>query len=67
LNRLLRLILDHNIADYMTTKNNVVINFKDMNHTNFYGIIQGLQFTSFIFQFYGLILDLLILGLNRAT
>ena len=27
-NRLLRLILDHNIADYMTAKNNVVINYK---------------------------------------
>ena len=25
LNRLLRLIVDHNLADYMTTKNNVVI------------------------------------------
>jgi len=66
LNRLLRLIVDHNIADYMTAKNSVIINFKDMNHTNFNGIIQGLQFTSFIFQFYGLILDLLILGMNRA-
>lgn len=27
-NRLLRLIVDHNIADYMTAKNNVVINYK---------------------------------------
>jgi pre-mRNA-processing factor 8 len=51
----------------MTTKNNVTINFKDMAHTNFYGIIQGMQFTSFVFQFYGLILDILILGLNRAN
>jgi pre-mRNA-processing factor 8 len=67
LNRLLRLIVDHNIADYMTTKNNVGINFKDMNHTNFFGVIMGLQFTSFIFQFYGLIIDLLIMGLNRAN
>lgn len=31
LNRLLRLIVDHNIADYMTAKNNVVINYK-VNH-----------------------------------
>lgn len=30
LNRLLRLIVDHNIADYMTAKNNVVINYKVM-------------------------------------
>lgn len=42
LNRLLRLIVDHNIADYMTAKNNVVIHYKDMNHTNSYGIIRGL-------------------------
>ena len=67
LNRLLRLVVDHNIADYMTTRNNIVINFKDMNHTNFYGLILGMQFTSFIYQFYGLIIDLLLLGLTRAN
>src|SRR3984957_6316834 len=64
LNRLLRLILDHNIADYMSAKNNVVLNYKDMNHTNSYGLIRGLQFASFIFQYYGLVLDLLVLGLS---
>ena len=31
LNRLMRLIVDHNIADYMTAKNNVVISYKDMS------------------------------------
>lgn len=67
LNRLLRLIVDHNIADYMTAKNNVVINYKDMNHTNSYGIIRGLQFASFVAQYYGLVLDLLVLGLQRAS
>ncbi|KAK6912228.1 Pre-mRNA-processing-splicing factor 8, U6-snRNA-binding [Dillenia turbinata] len=40
LNRLLRLVLDHNIADYVTAKNNV---------------------------YYGLVLDLLLLGLTRAS
>ena len=67
LNRLLRLIVDHNIADYMTTKNNVAISFKDMNHTNYYGLLMGLQFTSFMHQFYAMIIDILILGLNRAN
>mmetsp|Transcript_13991 Transcript_13991/g.37788 ORF Transcript_13991/g.37788 Transcript_13991/m.37788 type:complete len:2349 (-) Transcript_13991:271-7317(-) len=67
LNRLLRLIVDHNIADYMTAKNNVVISYKDMSHTNGYGLIRGLQFSSFIAQYYGLILDLLLLGLTRAS
>lgn len=67
LNRLLRLIVDHNIADYMTAKNNIVVNYKDMNHTNSYGIIRGLQFASFITQYYGLVLDLLVLGLERSS
>lgn len=48
--RLLRLIVDHNIADYMTAKNNVVISYKDMSHTNGYGLLRGLQFASFIVQ-----------------
>lgn len=56
--------MDHNIADYMTAKNNIVINYKDMNHTNSYGIIRGLQFSSFIVQYYGLVMDLLVLGLQ---
>ncbi|ORX49188.1 pre-mRNA-processing-splicing factor 8 [Hesseltinella vesiculosa] len=67
LNRLLRLILDHNLADYATAKNNVVLNYKDMNHVNAFGLIRGLQFASFIFQYYGLVLDLLVLGLHRAS
>ena len=62
---LLRLIIDHNIADYMTAKNNVVICMKDMNHTNSYGIIRGLQFAGFICQYYGLVMDLLLLGISR--
>ncbi|CCF58376.1 hypothetical protein KAFR_0E02230 [Kazachstania africana CBS 2517] len=66
LNRLLRLIVDPNIADYMTAKNNVVMNFKDMSHVNKYGLIKGLQFTPFIYQYYGLIIDLLVLGPDRA-
>lgn len=67
LSRLLKLIVDHNLADYMTTKNNVVLSYKDMSHTNYYGMIRGLQFASFLFQYYALMLDLLLLGLTRAT
>ncbi|KIW55283.1 pre-mRNA-processing-splicing factor 8, variant [Exophiala xenobiotica] len=67
LNRLLRLIMDHNMADYITSKNNVQLNYKDMNHTNSYGLIRGLQFSGFVFQYYGLVIDLLLLGLQRAS
>lgn len=44
----MRLIMDHNIADYITAKNNVVINYKDMNHRNSFGLLHGLQFSSFV-------------------
>jgi pre-mRNA-processing factor 8 len=39
----------------------------DMAHTNAFGLIRGLQFSAFVFQYYGLVLDLLILGLQRAS
>ncbi|GBE78446.1 hypothetical protein SCP_0113350 [Sparassis crispa] len=67
LNRLLRLILDHDLADYITAKNNTVLTYKDIAHTNAYGMIRGLQFSAFVFQYYSLVLDLLILGLQRAS
>ncbi|AAS50980.2 ABR207Wp [Eremothecium gossypii ATCC 10895] len=65
-NRLLRLVMDPNLADYITAKNNVSITFKDMSHVNKYGLIRGLQFASFVYQYYGLMMDLLILGPERA-
>ncbi|KAL2106170.1 hypothetical protein VUR80DRAFT_3888 [Thermomyces stellatus] len=67
LNSLLRLIMDHNLADYITAKNNVQLTYKDMNHTNSYGMIRGLQFSAFVMQYYGLVLDLLLLGPQRAS
>ncbi|KAJ4975626.1 hypothetical protein NE237_000732 [Protea cynaroides] len=41
--------------------------FQDMSRTNSYGLIRGLQFASFVVQYYGLVLDLLLLGLTRAS
>ncbi|KAK2072313.1 hypothetical protein P8C59_006673 [Phyllachora maydis] len=67
LNQLLRLIMDANLADYITAKNNVTLTYKDMSHVNSYGMIRGLQFSAFVFQYYGLILDLLLLGPQRAS
>ena len=34
---------------------------------NAYGLIRGLQFAGFVTQYYGLVLDLLVLGLTRAS
>ncbi|VEU19289.1 DEKNAAC100659 [Brettanomyces naardenensis] len=67
LNQLLRLVVDSNIADYITAKNNVALSYKDMSHVNQYGLLRGLQFSSFVMQYYGLAMDLLILGLDRAS
>ena len=67
LNRLLRLVMDHNLADYITAKNNITLSYKDMGHVNSFGMIRGLAFASFITQYYGLVLDLLVLGLGRAS
>ncbi|OHT05186.1 Pre-mRNA-processing-splicing factor 8 [Tritrichomonas foetus] len=67
LNYLLRLVVDYNLADYMTAKNNVKLYFKDMSLVNSYGLIHGLQFTSFIFHYMGLLVDLLFLGMRRAA
>lgn len=67
LNQLLRLVVDSNIADYITAKNNVELTYKDMSHVNQYGLIRGLQFSSFLVQYYGLSMDLLLLGLDRAS
>lgn len=67
LNRLLRLTMDKNIADYITAKNNIVASYKDMIHTNACGVIPGLHFSSLVLQFYGLLVDLLILGLQQAA
>ena len=39
----------------------------DMAHTNAFGLIRGLQFSAFVFQYYGPVLDLLILGLQRTN
>ena len=42
MNRLLRLIMEHNMADYLTSKNNTPLGFKDMSHINSYGLLHGL-------------------------
>jgi pre-mRNA-processing factor 8 len=38
-----------------------------MAHTNAFGLIHGLQFSAFVFQYYSLVLDLLILGLQHPN
>ncbi|CAN6636566.1 pre-mRNA-splicing factor 8 [Trichomonascus vanleenenianus] len=67
LNHLLKLIMDGNLAEYIASKNGISVTYKDMSHLNRYGLIKGLQFSSFVYQYYGLLIDLLLLGIPRAT
>ncbi len=48
LNRFLRLIMEHNLADYLTSKNNANLNYKDMNCNNSYGLLHGFNFSAFL-------------------
>ncbi|KAI6119735.1 RNA recognition motif of the spliceosomal PrP8-domain-containing protein [Pisolithus croceorrhizus] len=63
LNHLLHLIMNHRLVDYSMTKSNTILTYKDMAHMNTYGLIHGLQLLAFVFQYYGLVLDLLVLRL----
>ena len=67
LSQLLCLVTDKYLADYMIARNNALICYKDMSHTNTYGLLRGLQFAPFLYQLWGLMLDLTILGLPRAA
>uniref|UniRef100_A0A6T6SP05 mRNA splicing factor PRP8 n=1 Tax=Amorphochlora amoebiformis TaxID=1561963 RepID=A0A6T6SP05_9EUKA len=66
LNRILRLFIDSSIVDYLSSKNNSIISFKDMSYMNILGIIRGIQFSTFIIQLYSITIDLLIIGLSRS-
>ena len=63
LNCLLRIF----VHPYVVAKNNIAVSYKDILHTNSYGIIRGLQLASFIFQYFAIVLDSLVIGLTRAS
>lgn len=59
--------MDQNLADYLTSRYNTVISFKDMSIVNQIGILQGIDVSGFLVHFWGLIIDLLFIGLERAS
>jgi pre-mRNA-processing factor 8 len=59
-------IIDEKLIQYIITKNNVKIFYKDMIFTNFIGIIRGLPFSGFLYQIYLLVTDLFIIGIDNA-
>lgn len=66
MDKILNKIIDRTITSYLTSKNNININFKDMSCLNSLGIIRGFQVASFLIQLYYFIFDLLLLGLKNA-
>jgi len=66
LNRLLKICIDYNIVDYITSRNNVYISYKDMNYLNKFGLIRGIQFSSFLIQYIGILLDFTLIGIEKA-
>lgn len=60
LTRMLRLVLDPILVDYMVSRNNASICYKDMNFINCVGIVKGLAFAPFISMFYNMCVDLML-------
>ncbi|KAF6001519.1 Pre-mRNA-processing-splicing factor 8 [Cyanidiococcus yangmingshanensis] len=54
LDRLLRLLLADDLVDYILSRCNAVVTFKDMRYTQSIGILPGWEFSGFLMQLYGL-------------
>ncbi|AFM98118.1 U5 snRNP spliceosome subunit [Encephalitozoon hellem ATCC 50504] len=62
LSKLLKLVLDATLADYIISRNNCRVFYKDMAYTNHIGFIEGFQLSAFVYKFYSFIIDLCVLG-----
>jgi len=59
---LLELIMDKSLVDYVVSRHDVVVEFKDMSYHHHKGLLRGFLFSSFLSQYWGLIMDVLFLG-----
>lgn len=67
LGRLLRLVVDAALADYICARANAQLAYKDMAHRRACGVLPGLAFSAFVLQAYALLtLDVCVLGPQRA-
>lgn len=60
--KLLKIVVDPALADYMISRNNCRVVYKDMGYTNHVGFLKGFQFSAFVHRFYSLAVDLCVLG-----
>lgn len=63
---MLELIMDKSLVDYIVSRHDVVVEFKDMSYHHYKGLIRGFMFSSFLAQYWGLIMDVLLLGTQRS-
>lgn len=59
--------MDANLADFLTSRHNTTVSYKDMSFLNQIGLLHGALNTGFLVQYWGLIIDLLFMGLERAS
>lgn len=64
--QMLELIMDKSLVDYIVSRHNVTLEFKDMSYLHHQGIIRGFMFSSFLAQYWGLLIDVLLVGRQRT-
>lgn len=60
LNKLLRIFIDPVVVDFIIARLGCRVVYKDMSLTNAVGVIKGLQFSSFIYAFWTLSMDIVL-------
>lgn len=62
LSKLLKLVLEPTLADYIISRNNCRVVYKDMSYTNHVGFLRGFQLSAFVYKLYSFVIDLCVLG-----
>lgn len=63
---MLELIMDTSLVDYIVSRHDVTLEFKDMSYHHHQGLIRGYMFSSFLAQYWGLLVDVLLVGRQRT-
>ncbi|KAI5175438.1 hypothetical protein PAEPH01_2152, partial [Pancytospora epiphaga] len=65
LRKLLRIIMAPCLAEYIISRCNCKIVYKDMEYSNYVGLIGGFEFSSFVYSFWSLCLDIVLFKPNQ--
>ncbi|EAN99773.1 PRP8 protein homologue, putative [Trypanosoma cruzi] len=63
---LLEMVMDKTLVEYIVSRHDVVVEFKDMSYQCRKGLLRGFMFSSFLSQYWGLVVDVLLLGTQRS-